>query len=39
VLRHRDARVGARVAEIAGRWATGRMGYEPPFEVFVRDAA
>lgn len=39
VLRHRDPRVGTLVAEIAGRWATGRMGYEPPFEVFVRDAA
>lgn len=39
VLRHRDARVGELVAQIARRWATGRMGYEPPFEVFVRDAS
>lgn len=39
VLRHRDPSLGPLIAEVARRWATGRMGYAPPFEVFVRDAA
>ncbi|MBL8684992.1 MAG: hypothetical protein JNK05_37800 [Myxococcales bacterium] len=39
VLRHRDPRIAATVAEVARRWATGRMTYRVPVEVFVRDAA
>jgi hypothetical protein len=38
VLRHRDRRLRAVIADVARRWANGRMGYEPPFEVFVQDA-
>ncbi|MFO0711359.1 MAG: hypothetical protein U0353_16030 [Sandaracinus sp.] len=38
VVRHRDPRLRALVADVARRWASGRMGYEPPFEVFVQGA-
>ena len=38
VVRHRDPRLRAAMADVARRWANGRMGYEPPFEVFVQDA-
>ncbi|MBN8616550.1 MAG: hypothetical protein J0L92_38550 [Deltaproteobacteria bacterium] len=38
VVRHHDPRLRASIAEVARRWANGRMGYEPPFEVFVQDA-
>ena len=39
VLRHRDPEVHAAIADVARRWATGRMGYAPPFEVFVQGAS
>jgi len=38
LLPHRDPRLRPLVAETAHRWANGRMGYEPPFEVFVQGA-
>jgi|LNFM01.1.fsa_nt_gb hypothetical protein len=39
VLRHRDPQVASAVVAVARRWATGRMTYRVPMEVFVRDAA
>ena len=39
VLRHRDPAVRAAVAEVARRWASGRMGYAVPFDVFAQDAS
>ncbi len=39
VFRHDDPRIAEQVAAIARRWATGRMAYKLPFEVFVRDAS
>lgn len=39
VLRHRDPSVASAVVIVARRWATGRMTYRIPTEVFVRDAA
>lgn len=39
VLRHRDPQVASVVVAVARRWATGRMTYRVPMEVFVRDAA
>lgn len=39
VLRHRDPQVATAVVAVARRWATGRMTYRVPTEVFVRDAA
>jgi hypothetical protein len=38
VFRYQDERVARATAEVARRWATGRMTYKVPFEVFVRDA-
>lgn len=39
VLRHRDPEVRAAIADVSRRWATGRMSYAPPFEVFVQGAS
>jgi hypothetical protein len=39
VLRHRDPDVARSIAAVARRWASGRMTYRVPVEVFVRDAA
>lgn len=39
VFRHEDPRVAAEVVAVARRWATGRMGYRVPLELFVKDAA
>lgn len=37
VFRHKDAHVAEAVARVARRWATGRMRYRMPFELFSRD--
>lgn len=39
VMRHRDREVRASVAAVARRWASGRMGYRLPLDVFAQDAA
>ncbi|MFO0685166.1 MAG: hypothetical protein U0234_24110 [Sandaracinus sp.] len=39
VLRHRDPAVRAAIADVARRWASGRMGYAVPFDVFAQDAS
>lgn len=38
VLRHRDPAVRAAIADVARRWASGRMQYAVPLDVFVQDA-
>lgn len=38
VLRHRDPAVRAAVVDVARRWASGRMLYAVPFDVFTQDA-